>query len=228
MTSKEKEVILLPIFEECKKYTLDPFWKEVLSSCSKNKFPKGIRYNPTTNVIYVKDKSGKNKTFQLENEARSIFTTLIQIFKEEYSMFSPMDIVKKREEIGILRDEDDVSREWKNLKPKILKDFYILDYVLELSNKHNLSNDERKKLYDTIQSSINFNKITALHIDYNVEERRIINISGLSYDKKRRIFKVTNESVIPHKSEKNSTDKRIYQAIDKFIREKKILQDDLS
>jgi hypothetical protein len=223
-----KDGILLPIFEECKKYTLDPFWKDILTSCSKNKFPKGMKYNPIDNILYVKDKNNKSTSFQLSSDVKSIFRTVIDIFKKEFGIYSPLDIQQKRKEIGDLQEENDASQEWKTLKPRILKDFFILEFVKKLSKQHNLSGEEKKKLYDEIQFSIHFNKITAAHINFNVGTQMIESIEGLVFDKKTRQFNVTNESNIPHKSEKNTVDKRVYQAIDKFIREKRAQQEELS
>ena len=150
-------IIIHPCFQECQYFTLDQFWKDIFILCSCNKFPRGIRYDPSLKTLFVRTPGVGGKTrlevISLPDEPEEIYKVLMKIFKEKLGIFSSLDLKIKREELKNIQSQKkiDLDCEWKKIKPRAIKDQLIINYVSELKNEHNLTIKESKLLLAKIQ-----------------------------------------------------------------------------
>lgn len=160
MSSKTK----YPIFEDCKKYTLDVFWIDVFERCSKGKFPEGVSYDSSGFLLLEKEEGKVVKKY--ENS--------LLLFKEikNYLMgkgiMSPKEIVIKK--VGNPLDE---VTSWDNIKSRTIKEELVsgyIDWVFDDLPK-------QKKLFKflEIMSLIQSKNITSE--DIKIERGKISNIN---------------------------------------------------
>ena len=141
---------IYPIFEECRDCTLDSYWKEIFSDCARNKFPKGIRYDGRKNVLYVRQPSAratKPLTYSLSNDPREVFKMMMDIFRNKMGMRSVRDLQLQQEELNEIKNSEgqiNMDCEWKDIKPRYLRDQIIMDYVMSLKDKHDLTPRQTK------------------------------------------------------------------------------------
>jgi hypothetical protein len=220
--------ILHPIFEECKRYTLDPYWQDIFSGCAKNNFPMGIRYDPVQKNIMIKKDAKKPEVISLPTRkgdtpnAAQLYKVMMQIFKEKLHMRSSRDLQLQKEDMDELCKKNimDLDCEWKDIKPKHLKDQLLLNYIYYLKQQYNLSPVEIKQAMSTIQLGFQFKSLLPSDVEFS---GTITNIKGLSFDEEKRIFsipikKTPTQSMLQKNSEKPSTHK-FHQLLDKFIRD---------
>lgn len=112
-------------FIAASEYTFDPYWQEILISCSKGKFPKNVRYDPETKTLYVRHASSHVITLT-ENPGENL-KILIKIFGE-LGMHSTRDInnVKRTLDDG---SEYPIDCEWKDIKVKAIRDYILAQFI---------------------------------------------------------------------------------------------------
>jgi len=212
-----------PFFLEFSDFTFDNFWKEIFISCAQDRFPRGSRYDQESHTLYIRtpDVGGRNKTEQIKlpDKASDAYLLVTRMFQVKLNIYSAHDLRIKRQEM----EETKASRaveldcEWKKLKPKSLRDTFIMDYIIEIGNKYSLSNREVKKLFHNIQSGFQFKNIDGNDIEYN--NGKVTNIRGVKYDPDEKKIIFSRSSQKAAKNEKNKTNKKIFQSIDRLIRE---------
>ena len=212
--------IIHPIFEECKKYTLDLFWQDIFHKCSCNRFPRGIRYDWKKNIVYVKLPGGgkpKIENFQLPKEPTEVFEMMMTIF-HEYGLRSKRDMDIKKDELLKIRKERSVNLDcsWKDLKPKYLKDRMISNFALELKDKYNLNLKESRDLLITIDLGFQLKKLTPEDVVY--DNGKIKEILDLEFDLKNRKFYVNRTIKKCAKTEKPSPGSKFLQTFDVYLR----------
>ncbi len=218
-------VIIHPCFNECQDYTLDQFWKDIFFSCACNKFPRGIRYDGSTRTLSIRTPvpGGRNRTevINLPEKSEDAYTVLMQVFREKLGIFSSKDLQIKKQELDEIqiRRRVDMDCEWKKLKPRSIKDLMIMNYILNLKQKYDLSVKETKKLFITIQLGFQFKKLSSEDVEYS--DRAIQSINGLEYKTDTKNWVVTNLPRSVSKSEKTLATQKFCQSIDKFLREYK-------
>ena len=148
--SKKKmaaSTIIHPLFEECKHYTLDPYWKEKFSSFACNRFPPGVRYDPANNNLILKLDGKRSEVIGLpEDDPAFVFKIVMAVMRDRLNMNSNRDLKFRKEEMAGFAQERvcDLDCEWKKIKPRHLKDQLITDYIAELKQKHKLNLAEVK------------------------------------------------------------------------------------
>ena len=172
------------LFDECSLYTYDEYWKEIFSSCGRNKFPKGLSYNKVKRVIYIRQ--GKlREMIYLPSVPVEVFTTMMDLFwklglKSPTDKFqTKLDIVTSQPSVNIL------DREWKAI-PRHLKEILFNKFIQKLSTLHNLSLKEKQLLFSFIELHINLKNIVPSDIKYNNKE--ILSINELHFNKHQRKF----------------------------------------
>lgn len=213
--------VIHPIFEECKNYTLDPFWKEKFSNFACNKFPHGIRYDSAHGNLILKLDGKRTEVIGLpESDPSLVFKIVMKILKEKLDMNSNRDIKIRKEEMENFSQKGicDLNCEWKKIKPKHLKDQLITDYIAKLKQKHDLSPVEVKNLISVVQLGFQFRAFSQDSVDYS--DGVVKNIEGLVFDSKTRKFKTPEYASSGNKTiEKNSSTGKFYPAFKKFMRE---------
>lgn len=202
-------IIIYPYFEECSKYTLDEFWKNIFILCAQNKFPRGAKYDNTTMTISAKNAG----TLTLTENPRDNYNAIVEYFRNILNLFSPKDIQIKKSEV---QTKINLDCEWKQLKPRSIRDTLLIKYVCDQTN---LDIKEKRQLHRTIKLGFQFKELSSDDVDY--ENGTIRNIRNLAFDEKERLWYTTKTSKITNSSSKNSSSNKFMQSIDKFIREHK-------
>lgn len=212
-------------FDECQDFTLDQYWKDIFFLCACGKFPKGCRYDPATHTLYTRIAIAANKTkgeaISLPKSSEEIYTTLLDIFKNKFGMFSSRDLQIKKDELFDIQEQQKINMdcEWKKLKPRSIKDFLISNYVSDMQIKHNLTQKESKILLTTIGIWMQMKKITSEDILY--EDYTIKDIRGIRFLEEERKWVNDNSPKLTYKPEKTSKPQKLDQCLDRFIREHK-------
>ncbi len=217
------QVLIYPIFAECKDYTLDPFWQDIFFKCACNRFPRNLRYDNKNHTINIKTPcaGGRSKTevVDITDDPVEIFQVMMLIFREKLGLRSSRDLQTQVLELEDIKEKNkiDLDCDWKKLKPRTLKDELIMNYVMKLIKEHNLEPKESKILLPIIYLGFQYKKLTADHVDY--ENGVINNIIGLEFDPEEKKFYITNEPKVISKSEKTVQPRRFWRDVDKFLRD---------
>lgn len=216
--SHKEQPIIYPIFDECKNFTLDSFWREELGKLAYNKFPPGLRYDAVKNNLTLKLDGKKIETYSLSENPADVFQIVMKILKGKYDMRSSRDlkIQKSIMDEAMKKRETDLDCEFKNIKPRHLKDQLIMDYLVVLKSKHSLTTGEFKNLVSVVQLGFQFRELSPNDVVYINGE--VTDIQGLVFDEKERSF--TTPETVHHssssKSEKRGPD-RFYSCLKKFM-----------
>lgn len=214
-------VVIHPLFEECKNYTLDTFWKDTFEACARNRFPEPIaRYDPTKGCIYVK-KAGK-KTYDVISIPKipvDAFKAMMKIFREELGIVSAKDVQIQNNEVEDARKKHgiDLHCEWKKLKPRYIKDQLLINYYSKLRDKYKLTSAEIKNLQSVVQIGLQFHQFSSDDIDYR--DCEVQDIKGLVFDEKKRVFYSVKPPVVSSKTEKTCSQNRFIQHYDKYLKD---------
>lgn len=172
--------ILFPTFEEASKFTLDPHWKELFLGCARNKFPKGLTYDPDDNLLHV---VGKDEPIELEDDPLSVHQIMMQVFREDLSLFASKIDRKREQEFERVQKERLAEREeteWKKIRSKEIKDRLIGEYIARLRNELELNARQARQLRALI--SIGFQYRQLLPSDVILEEGEITDILNLEFE----------------------------------------------
>lgn len=219
MSTKERAVIF-PIFEECKSFTLDSFWRDKFTEFSCNQFPPGMRYDASRKNLVLKI-DGKKTEFVSVNDKNpsETFQSMMRILRGKYDMRSSRDlkVQKKTIEEAMKKHEVDLNCEFKNIKPRNLKDRLIMNYISSLKIKHKLTDLEFNYLISVVQLGFQFRSISTSDVVY--VDGAVTDITGLEFNEKNRIFTTPKYTGTIPKSEKSSSADKFYSNLKKFIHE---------
>lgn len=213
--------IIYECFEQCQNFTLDQYWKDVFFSCACGKFPKGCRFDPSSNTLYIRIQVTNTKTkgeaISLPSTPEELYLVVIDIFKNKLGMFSSRDLQIKKNELDDIQKQYQINMdcEWKKLKPRSVKEFLIINFVKDLQLKHSLTPKETKSLLAHINIWFQLKKITSDDIEYS--NKSILSIRGLYFDEKNRIWENKNNCKIASKIEKVNKSQKLEQSLNKFV-----------
>ena len=219
------QVIIFPLFDECKKYTLDPFWQDTFTSCAINKFPSGIRYDPKHNHIILKTVKPTKTTsdiIALSPNPIETFQIMMRLFRDRLNLRSSRDIHLQKEEMETTkknRTEVETGNDWKKIKPRTIRNQLLHIFVTDLKLKHKLTTLETQNLISVIHIGFQFHQLSS--DDVVLENGKITKIKGLDFDKKKRVFHIDRAVSCSNanRSEKTTSTNRFYQSIDRFVKE---------
>lgn len=214
--------VIHPQFDECKKYTLDRYWKEIFEACSQNKFPRGMGYNASDNILYVKPK-GSNKrssSYALPSDTKDLFVLMMDLFRTNLRMTSELDLKMKKSELEEVKKNKniDLNCEWKDIKTKSIKDLLISRWVMDKKEEMNLTSQQAKQLYNTIILGMNVKSLN--FSDFVFSEGVLHNINGIKYDDETKMFFLENEPEKPSKNSKNNTTNLLVKGMEKYYNSK--------
>jgi hypothetical protein len=81
--------------------------------------------------------------------------------------------------------------EWVDIKKKNIKNSLIENYVIEMKQKYNLTENQMKKLLSDIHLGFQFKLLTNKDVEYDIENCKITNIQGFEFNNKKVKFKTT-------------------------------------
>src|SRR5207253_3397236 len=181
------KTIIYPHILACRDLTLDPYWKEIITSCASNKFPKGVKYDNIRGIIHVRyegsgGKSCGTESIVLPDKTEELYSKLMHSFKNLIGLRSPSDIKLGRDVLEDIRkkNEIDIDCEWKKLKPRFFKNYILMNYAISKIYEHNLPPKKSNTLYKLIQLGFQFKQLSSDDIEY--KKGTITNIKGLKYD----------------------------------------------
>lgn len=215
--------VIYPLFEECKGYTLDPYWQEQFSNFAANRFPQGVRYDQNRRNLVLK-LDGKTEIVALpENNPSETFQIIMKILKSRLNLRSTRDLKIQRQEMEENLEEQKAKAqehmlcEWRKIKPRNLKDQLIMDYIATLKSKYSLTPAEVRHLTSVVQLGFQFHSLSSSDVAY--KNGVIENIDHLEFCPKTRKFFTP---VIAHfnKTEKAAKiPNPFYSALDKYLKE---------
>ena len=202
-------------FSECNNYVLDPFWQELILECSTMHFPKGIIYNSQRGTL--KTHQG---TFEIPIHPIDCANLLLKLFRS-IGLKSPQDLNLERENFdkeNISRGVVVVNEGWKKIKPRSMRETFILNYVCELGELLRLTSRERDKLYKTICIGMFTKVIDNDDIEYSNESEKITFIRKINFNSTTRAFSFT-ETKIQHQKSYRQIRKTIFcQKLNRYIK----------
>jgi len=202
---KKDVSVIYPQFAACKKYTIDKYWKDIFEGCSMNKFPcRGIGYNASENILYVKAKGEANKkstSYSLPEDSKVLYYLMMDIFRNKLKLTSELDLNLKKTELEEIKEKRNINFdcEWKDIKSRGMRDLLISRWVLQKKEDMNMDWKQAKSLYNIVNLGISIKKLNPLDFDYSNENLR--DIRGIEFDEEASSFKITNS---PEKNQKSS------------------------
>jgi hypothetical protein len=210
------KVCIYPVFEECGKYTLDPFWKEKFRELSNNIFPKGLRYDASANKFTI-DIGKKVKHIKLPDKTPELFKKIVEILKTEFGVLSSREVNARQGKENLKKKEEELDCKFKDIKPRHVKDQLIMNFLSELKKRYKLNAREFSDLIATIQIGFQFKSLNNNDVDYRDGE--IKNIKRLTFVESTRKFK-TPEIVAPtSRSEKTQNSDKFSSLVKKYIKD---------
>lgn len=218
--SMSSSTIIHPLFEECKNFTLDLYWRDIFTKFALNRFPTGIRYDPTHKNLILKINGKKTEVIALpEEDPAFCFQIVMRIMRDKLNMHSTRDIKSGKEELAIDSQKNvcNLDCEWKKIKPRYLKDQLMMDYIAKLKEKYSLTPQEVKHLISIIQLGFQFKGLSQDDVDFS--DGAIQDIQGLSFDRKTRKFTVPEYSSCSKTAEKPPNTDKFYPMLKKYLRD---------
>lgn len=157
--------MIFPIFEQCKGWTLDPYWMKLFDDCAKGILPTGVKMGKDT--IIINKVSHKLHTDSLEN-----FKLITQLF-QTIGYSSDIDSQISR------HTNTTIVSGWKDIRSKNFKTSLILQYVIDSSKKHGIPLTKAKTLLSHINLGFLLKQIQPDHVIF--EDGKIVGIYGISY-----------------------------------------------
>lgn len=203
------------MFEDCEQYTLDPFWKEIIEECNKGRFPKGITFNSQKNTLRTHE-----GVFDIPLEKQKCTALLLKLFRS-CGLKSPADIKIERD--AFINESNSTTVvldcEWKKIKPRSLREGFILDYVCNMGKVLKLTRNEEKRFFKFLNLGIFTRMIDNDDIEYN--SGKIHFISNINFNSKTRQFEYIKKQVSAQKVYRQNRKTNLCQKLNKFVKSKK-------
>ena len=120
--------------------------------------------------------------------------------------------IQRKEEEKILEQiEKESEKSWKDIKKENLKEVLISEFILDICEKMNFNEEEKRELTTTIKKGIILKCFNGDNII--MEDGRIVEIEGLVYNEKTREYEIDEEYMI--RRNRKETDLGIEKVKDK-------------
>lgn len=208
---------------EAKKYTKDKHWIDLLDTCARNKFPKGIKYNQNKGVLYVRtDMTGKSKTetVALPTDAKGCYNTLMHVFREMLRLKSDEDVIFSKQQLEMARKQNNIDLEcdWKQLKPRTVKNHILMNYAITQVELYELPSKTVGRLYRLIQLGIQFKNLSS--DDFEYENGVILSVGGLEFDEDTQFFVLSNkQGTLSHVSNSKNSYNHLEKSVEKWAKD---------
>lgn len=169
--------VLYPIFNDLKQYTIDSYWIDLFTNCSYGKFPKGVSYSNGQLYVYI------NKiryVYKFNKHDKENFDFIMNIFKKSLYLESAADNNDVIQELE--NRTENVIEEWRDIRKKSLKDFYMRKYIIDIMEQYNLTYEEGQSLLNELYMYFSLRYLTSKDIVF--EDGNILYINGLIYKDK--------------------------------------------
>jgi len=187
------------IFQDFSEKVENQEWKAFFQKLYTGKFPHGYSFRNQTLFFRKRTKIEKLDIQDVSNE------TLYKVmnFFEMYGGFTNSD--DNLNIFDYLVSQIEPYKSWKDIRSKKTKQFFIHKYVDELTQRHNLSNLEKRYLLDMIHTGFLIRAIDSSDIDF--DNKKITNIRTLIWNEETREFNLQETSKTQRMSRKNTAEK---------------------
>ena len=168
-----KKEILYPIFLQCASQVEDTFWRYVYEDLSYGKCPYGLSLQKNYLTCYIR---GKEFSYKMDPEKspKTIFEELDALLRERAGILSEKEKMTERARLCRQRTTVPVKsstaiqkkEEWTHVKKKMIRDTLLEQYVLENSQKYNVTAIMAKRVLSLLIVGLMFKTITAKDIMY--------------------------------------------------------------
>lgn len=180
-----KKEILYPIFLQCASQVDDPFWRYVYEDLSYGKCPYGLSLQKNYLSCYVR---GKEFSYKIDSDKppRMVFEELDALLRDRAGILSEKEKMTERARLCRQRTtvpNKSTKEEWTQVKKKMIRDTLLEQYVLENSQKYNVTATMAKRVLSLLIVGLMFKTITAKDIFY--QNGFIKKIDGFEFEPRK-------------------------------------------
>jgi len=226
--SKKMNDEAFQIFQDFCGMTNNEEWKTFFQKLYTGKFPHGYSYRNQT-LFFRK----RTKIEKLDIQDGSLDTMMkVMNFFQIYGGFENSD--DNLNIFDYLVSKSESYNQWKDIRSKKTKQFFVTKYADELTTLHNLNPSERRALLDTIHAGFILKCIDTSDIVF--ENRRITDIKTLIWNEEKRDFELkadyknlrTSRKNVSEKHNRNSFAAHWSRFLSQMVRENKPNEVDIS
>lgn len=181
-----KREIIYPFFLECCEFSDDIFWTNVFEELAYGKAPFGTFINKDFLCCGYK---GKEFSYKIERKnPKDLYNEIYELLTTKVGILSYRE--KKQKKLLFHQIEKNIRNspdQWSFLKKKNIRDVMYEKYVIDMKNKHNLTNKQAVYLLSLLTVCIIFKSITPKNIIYR--ENKIQNIEVIDFSNNNIILK---------------------------------------
>jgi hypothetical protein len=177
----------------------NPEWKTFFHKLYTGKFPHGYSYRNQTLFFRKRTKIEK---LDIQDNSNDTMNKVINFFKN-YGGFS--NIAENGNIFDYLVSQTPIFKNWKDIRSKKTKQFFIQKYVDEEVEKNQLNQTEKRSLLDTIHTGFLLKSIESSDIDFN--EQRIVQIKTLKWNEEERKYELQIQNRSQKPSRKSTIEK---------------------
>lgn len=198
--------VIYPIFLKCIDFIEnDTFWRETFEELSYGNCYQGSYINKGFICSNIKGKEFIYKF--IDKEPEKIFQDVTKLFKEKLNIMSKNDrkiLIDEFEEVE-KNLKSIKNTDWSEIKKKSLKDILFQNYLINIKKTYELSDNQLKKLYNSINLGVMLKSIKNSDIIY--ENGEIKEIRGISLSKGKYKIEIDIYSCLEEESTKSSEKK---------------------
>jgi hypothetical protein len=179
-----------PIFLEAAEWTMIEYWKNIFTSCSLGKFPKGMSISK--DIIYV-NKGNKCLKWNLPSEPQEVLILCKKIFEENLGLKARQDKEKELDDFKEYQanhkraNKDKEITKIKDVRKKEDKLRLIDEFVLSKGKELGMNLVQKQKLKNAILTGISLKIIK----DITFVDSKITEIEGISIKRTKKGFAIT-------------------------------------
>jgi hypothetical protein len=187
------------IFQDLSEMVYDVHWKAFFAKLALGRFPHGYSYRNQT--IFFRKRT-KIEKIEVQDSSYDTLNRLMNFF-QNYGGFTSSD-----DNINIfeyLVSQSENYQQWKDIRSKKTKQFFIQQFVDEISEKKNLTPHQKRCLSDTIHMGFLLRIIDSADIEF--QERKIISIKTLVWSDKNNQYELSGDAKPVRISRKTANEK---------------------
>lgn len=168
--------LVYPAFLACTDFTEDDFWKSVFEELAFGVCPSLTYINKGYLMCNARGKEFVYK-INAELDPETLFGDVYGLLTEKLGLKSTREIEEHKQAVD--SHQETVYTAWSNIKKKSIRDTIILQFVVEQTEKFQLSSQQSRELFRLINMGVLLKFIVSKHI--SLKDGRIEYIQGLEF-----------------------------------------------
>lgn len=199
-----------PFFLKCCMYTSDKFWINMFEELAYGKAPCGTYISKDSICCRYKNKEF-SYNFSKDIDPRKLYDDIYNLLTKKTGIFSISEKILHRINFDSLDDGTFPKNSWGLIRKKSIKEFIIINYIIDMKNKYSLSNEIVKSLKSFIFIGLMFHTIQSKDIEY--VDGKILSIQNIEYEMGRIIYikNIFNAQSNPDSSQTSSGNKKSFR-----------------